>query len=147
MTVRQLPATDRDRAIASLATFLKLYLPGKPLSVRIDAAKRERTSHQLNALFGVAYTSLMDQMGLMGEKERERMHADFCGLFWGWKEYSVLGQARKVPIRTTTTDENGQRSVISADEQWKFYFFIQRTAAEYGYDVPDPDPMYGVKER
>jgi len=32
-------------------------------------------------------------------------------------------------------------------EALEFYAFIQERAAEYGYDVPDPDPMWRARAR
>lgn len=142
MPSRPIPATDREQAIASLARFIEYFLPGKELVVTVEEAKQERTAKQRASLFGVAYKSLMEQMGLSGSREQDDLHTFLLGEYFGWKEKTVLGGMRKVPVRTTTTDADGKREVISTREQLDFYAWIQRRAAEHGFDVPDPDPMW-----
>jgi len=132
---RNIPPTDRDHAIASLSRLVADYLPGKPLRVTITQLRSERTHAQNNALFGVAYAALKEQTG----NDPDDLHTYFCGEFFGWEEIDVMGKKRVVPRRTTTTDENGRRSVMPKIEFSDFYGFIQRRAAEVGYDVPDPE--------
>ena len=139
MIERTISASNRDTGIYEFARLAKYFRPGKDITLTVSEVKRERTSKQLHALFGVAYKSLMDQMGLRGAAEKDELHATFCGEFFGWRTDVILGVARKVPVRTTTTDENGNRDVISSREQLELYSFIQQKSAEYGYTVPDPD--------
>jgi hypothetical protein len=62
------------------------------------------------------------------------------GLYWGTKpKRKPGGRIEQVPIRTTTTDENGKRSVISRSEFSEFVAFIQRFAAQHGVIIPDPE--------
>lgn len=145
MTTRTLPASDRADAIASLARLLEHFLPGRELEISIEEWKPERSSKQRNALFGCAYKALMEQMGLSGAREKDDLHTTLCGSYWGWRTVEVLGTARRVPVRTTTTNEKGRRDVISMREQLEFYEFIQRQAAEYGFCVPDPDPAWRIR--
>jgi hypothetical protein len=51
------------------------------------------------------------------------------------------------PVRTTTTNEAGERDVVDTVTMARMYDFIQRTAAGYGIDVPSPDPMWSQRER
>lgn len=136
MAERIIPAQDREQAIASFARLVEHFLPGRELVVTVDEVKEERSEKQRRSLFGVAYKSLMEQMGLRGESDKQELHEVFCGGYWGWKE---VGMVRR-PVRTTTKDENGKRDVLSVRQQMAFYSFIQQRAAEYGYDCPDPDP-------
>ena len=139
---RLVPATDREEAIASFARLVLHFLPGKDLMVSVEEAKVERTEKQRASLFGVAYKALMAQMGLSGEREKNDLHEFLCGEYFGWREKSGLGATHRFPARTTTTDEHGKRDVLSIRRQIEFYEFIQRRAAEYGYDVPDPSPLW-----
>ena len=138
MVGRLIPATDREQAIASFTRLVANFLPGKDLVVTVEEAKEERTGKQRAALYAAAYGALMEQMGLRGEKDKQGLHEMFCGEYWGWRD---VGMVRR-PVRTTTTDENGKRDVISVRQQMAFYSFIQQRAAEYGFDCPDPDPEY-----
>ena len=139
MLERTITASNRDFGVDEFARLAKSFMPGKDITLTVSEVKRERTSKQLHALFGVAYKSLMDQMGLRGAAEKDELHSTFCGEFFGWRTDVILGVARKVPVRTTTTDENGNRDVISSRGQLELYSFIQQKSAEYGYTVPDPD--------
>jgi hypothetical protein len=56
-----------------------------------------------------------------------------------------MGAWSKRPVRTTTTNEQGERDVIGKLLMAEFYEFIQRRSAEVGFDVPDPDPLWFTK--
>lgn len=142
MPDRLIPADNRDEAIQSFARLVRHFLPGRDLVVTVDEVKQERTGKQRAALFGVAYAALMEQMGLRGAREKDDLHEFLLGEYYGWREKPGLGTTRRFPVRTTTTDEAGNRDVISTRQQLAFYAWIQQRAAEYGYDVPDPDPEY-----
>lgn len=135
---REIPPQDRDTAIASLAAQLRRYLPGVRLEVRVRRKKRERSDLQNRALWGCAYKALQQQTG----NDPDDLHIYFCGEFFGWKVVTVMGQARRVPVRTTTKDEDGHRDVIDKGLMADFYDALQRRAAMVGYDVPDPDPEW-----
>lgn len=142
MPSRIIPPEDRSSAIDGFARLVRDFLPGRELKVTVEEHVPERSARQRASLFGVAYKALMAQMGLSGEREKAELHAFLCGEFFGWRQKQVLGETRKLPVRTTTTNENGQRDVISVRQQMEFYEWIQRKAAEFGFDVPDPDPEW-----
>lgn len=144
-TKRTIPSADRQQAIESLSRLLAHFLPGRDLVVTVEEFRPERSTKQSAALFGCAYKALMEQMGLRGERDKEELHTAMCGEFWGWRDSEALGTVRRVPVRTTTTGPDGKRDVISTTEALAFYAFIQQRAAEYGYDVPDPDPAWRVR--
>ena len=136
--IRILPATDRERAIASLVRLLTDYCPGKPVEVSIRPFKRKRTNRQNAALFGVAYPAVREQTG----EDVNRLHWYACGQFFGWKQVETFGKVSQEPVRTTTTDENGDRDVVPWDVFSDFYAAFQREMAGMGIDVPDPDPEW-----
>jgi len=106
--------------------------------VRIVRATKQRTDDQNHALFGVAYKALRDQTG----NDVDDLHTYFLGEYFGWVEHDVMGRSKLKPRRTTTTDEQGKRQVLNTVDFADFYDFIQRRAAEAGYIVPDPDPLW-----
>ena len=106
MVKRLIPASDRDRAIELLANFVRHYLPGKELVVDVDEFVEERTDRQRRTLFGVAYKELMAQMGLAGEREKDQLHEMMCGEYFGWRDAGAMGATARVPVRTTTRNED-----------------------------------------
>lgn len=145
MITRTLSADNRALDVESLSRLLNALLPGCEITVTAEQTKRERTRKQIASLFGVAYASLMAQMGLRGQADKDALHRDFCGDYFGWVEAAACGSFKRRPRRTTSTDERGNRDVICTRQQLDFYAFIQQTAAEFGYDVPDPDPEWHRK--
>lgn len=139
MPSRLIPADNRERAIELLGNLVRHHLYGKELVVTVEAFVEERSDKQRRSLFGCAYRALMEQMGLAGSRDKDQLHEMMCGEYWGWRESKALGVVKRVPVRTTTRNEQGERDVISVRQQMAFYAWIQQRAAEYGYDVPDPD--------
>ena len=138
---REIPAAEREGAIASLARQLARFLPGVALEVRVRRRTRKRSDLQNRALWGVAYEALRQQTG----NDKDDLHLFFCGDFFGWATYELMGEKRKRPRRTTTRDEEGKHDPIDVGLMADFYDHIQRRAAENGYDVPDPDPLWWEK--
>jgi hypothetical protein len=89
----------------------------------------------------------MEHIGLRGDKEKEELHEFYCGEYFGWKEYEIMGKKKSKPVRTTTTDEDGNRDVVDKSVMYDFYSFIQHQAAMTGKGifVPDPDPTWWMK--
>lgn len=137
MTAILIPGTNREARIASVERFLRQAMPGKKLLVEVKAYRPERSPAQNNSLFGVAYPPLMEFMGLAGDEEKQELHRDFCGEFFGWVA-SPLGNGRK-PKRTTTRDEYGNRDVLDTSRMQEFYEFVQRKGSEIGCYVPSPN--------
>jgi hypothetical protein len=127
------------RNFTSLISFLSSLPQEKDLQVTVSDVKKERSDLQNRALWGCAYETLHKATG----NDKDDLHTYFCGEFFSWVEYEVMGQKRKRPWRTTTRDENGKRDVISTMQLSDFYAFIQQRSAEtVGVYVPDPDPMW-----
>lgn len=136
--------TGRSHVLANVHAFIDRLPVGKSWRIEIKEARKERTLSQNSALWAVAYPPLMDFMGERGEKAKERLHEHFCGEFFGWFNPKI-GERR--PIRTTTKDEDGQDNTIDTVTMNDFYAEVQRVGAELGVDIPDPDPMYGIRDR
>lgn len=131
---------DRARITGNAARFLAMLPADVAWEVTVRRHRKQRTDPQNAALWGVAYPPLMEHIGLRGEKEREELHELFCGEFWGWVRYEILGKVKQRPRRTTTRDEHGRRDVIPWDVFCEFYAYIQQRGAQAGVYIPDPDP-------
>ena len=134
-----LPPKDRDKEIERIVTTARLIHPGKPVNVRFTIARPERTLPQVAYLHAVCYTMLSEHTGY----EKDEIEEYLLGAYFGWKEKKLPGnRVSSVPIRRTTTDEEGNRDVLEGRKFWDFVEWIQRVGARQGLVIPDPDPSY-----
>jgi len=144
-----LPIFNREIVIPRIAACLAALKRGKAYRITIKEEVDDRTVQQNRYLNGVPYKLLGDHFGY----ERDEISETMCGLYFGWREKKVprtphnRSGIRDVPMRTTTTDENGARDVLSARDFWEYVEFLQRFGAKYGVYIPDPDPSYNKIER
>lgn len=132
------------RSFTKLMAFLSSLDVTKEWQITIGSVKKERSPQQNKALWGCAYETLRKATG----NDKEDLHDYFCGEYFGWDIQDVMGQKKKKPKRTTTTDYDGHRDVISTIHLQDFYAFIQQRSAETaGVFVPDPDPMWWEHQR
>lgn len=132
------------RNFARLLGLLSAISATEEFQVTIGPIKKERSDLQNRALWGCAYRTLREATG----NDPDDLHTYFCGEYFGWTEYEVMGQKRKRPARTTTKDQSGKRDVITTLQLSDFYAFIQQRSAEtVGVYVPDPDPMWWSHEQ
>lgn len=126
------------------------FLEGLPLDkaweVTVREHKRKRSDQQNAALWGLAYKTLSEFMGLRGSEEIEVLHETICRLYFGEVKHEVLGATVTRPKRTTTTDETGKRSVLTIPEFMDFFAFVQQRASSVGCFIPDPDPEWFMKD-
>ena len=120
-----------------IAVYFARLDPTKPWQLIVGPWKKQRTLRQNNAMFGVAYRQLSD---FTGHTEPE-LHDIMCRLFFGEVTEEIIGVRKTKPLRTTTTNEDGERDVISREDMSRFYDLIVRTAAEQGCFIEDPNPL------
>lgn len=130
---------ERSQVLENLHAFIDRLPAAKSWRVEIKEARKERSGDQNAALWGVAYPALSDATGYTPDE----LHDAFCRRFFGTVEREVMGQVMTRPRRTTTTNEAGERDVISAADFARFYDMVQMVGAEAGIDVPSPDPLHG----
>ncbi len=144
MTQRYILRKDNTRpnVLANAHAFLDRLPDTREFEIVVKRHVKRRTDKQRRSLFGVAYKAIMEAAGYQGDAEKRKLHENMCGDYFGWKDDPILG---RVPERTTTTNEHGERDEISTLDALDMYYFIQRKAAEFGIDVPDPDPYWRAK--
>jgi hypothetical protein len=135
----------RETQIARIARFLADLSINKGWKIEVTEARSQRSIAQCRYLNGVAYKLIGEATGY----ERDDISEYLCGLAYGWRDKKVPKTPRNpegvesVPVRTTTTDENGKRSVLSRTEFADYVAFVQRFAAKrLNLCIPDPDPDY-----
>jgi hypothetical protein len=140
--VAVLPPTDRASKLDELARFLASVFPGRPVRVKWEIARPDKTPAQNRYLWAVPYKLLEEHTGM----EAEDLHEWNCGAQWGWKDKRVPKTPRNpsgiesTPIRTTTRDADGNPDPCSADEMEALWSRCQRKGAALGLLIPDPDP-------
>lgn len=138
---------SREKIIVRIASVLTGLSLDKPWQIEIKEHKRRRSDAQCRYLNGVCYKMIGDVIGY----ERDEISEFLCGTFFGWKDKRVPKKpsnptgVESVPIRTTTTDADGRRSVLNKQEFADYVAFCQRFAASKGIFVPDPDPDYALQ--
>lgn len=144
-----LPMLNRERVIPRIAAYLAGLPTSKAHRIIVKQEADDRTTQQNRYLNGVPYKLLGDHFGY----ERDEISEQMCGQYWGWRQKKVprtphnRSGIRDVPMRTTTTDENGARDVLSTRDFWEYVEFLQRFGSKYGVFIPDPDPSYKHLER
>lgn len=93
-----------------------------PLDVLVKPYKKKR-SNQANRRLRALHKKAGDVTGCSGEE----MHVDCLCDYFGYTEHKMpSGYIRRKPIRTTTTDENGERDVLKGDEFTKFMTWVEQ---------------------
>jgi hypothetical protein len=135
--------SNSERDLTRVVAVLSAAPKDKDLQVTIGPAKKDRSADQNSSLYGVAYKALSEFTGYTAPE----LHDCFLRAYFGEVEVEVMNRRFTKPRRTTTTDEAGERKLLSTVEFNAFYKFIQQKGAEIGCWVPDPDPLWHqVKE-
>ena len=107
----ELREQDTDRALQAI-----MALPrDRAYRLSVEEAKSERSMQQNKYLFGCAYELISKEQGY----EKADLHEDFLKMHFGVKLKRVPKcrdypeGLKEVPLRTTTTDENGRRSACA----------------------------------
>lgn len=139
-------AEQRRTRAARVATFLADLSTEKTWEVIVRPFRRKRSNDQNAYERGVCCVMLANAVGY----DPDDVHEFLCGTYFGWRQVkcpktpSNPAGVRDVPIRTTTTNPEGEREVLNKQDYWDFVEFIQRFGAERGVLIPDPSSEYTV---
>lgn len=135
------PTEKRELIANRVRQFILDVTPGKRIKITVERYVKSRSNPQCRWLNGVAYKALSDLTGYSRDAISEYMN----GTYYGWKQEkcpktpSNPKGVKDVPIRTTTTDENGNRKVQTTLEFEDYKIFVQKFGAEHGVQIPDPE--------
>lgn len=110
-----------------------------PIEVTAEKWKTSRTSAQNRYLFGPCYTPICEVTGY----EKSDIHEYCLGRHFGWADKKCPKTPRNPegfeskPVRTTTTDENGKRKLLSKKEFSEFVDTVHRIAAKAGVFITE----------
>ena len=143
-----LPRGSRQKSLPRALAILESLDEETAWKVTIEPARSTRSNSQNAYLWGVVNKMISDATGY----EAAEVHEYLCGQHFGWKDKRVPKTPRNpsgvesVPRRTTTTDFEGKRHVLTTTEFSDYVDFVQRFAAKkLGIFIPDPDPGYSVQ--
>jgi len=126
----------RAQVLRNACKFIESLPLDKTWRITIEPQTKDRTSRQNRYLNGVVYKTVGDALGY----ERDDISEWFCGEIFGWRERSKPGgRVERVPVRTTTTDEDGRRRVQSREEFANYTERCIRLAIQHGIYVPEPN--------
>lgn len=132
----------RSRRICEVVDHLEDLPMGRSWRVSVEEAKSERSLQQNKYLFGVAYKLISETTGC----EKLDIHADMLKQHFGTRLKKVPRSKYhpdgldEVPVRTTTTDEHGRRSVLGKMQFAEFVDFVHRWAmVNLDLYIPAPD--------
>ena len=144
-----LPKGQRRRSVELAQLAIANLDSDEAWKITAEPVKSTRSNSQNAYLWAVPYKLISEATGY----EVEEVHEYFLGRFFGWKDKKVPKTPRNpegvesVPMRTTTTDEHGKRSVLSVDQFGEYVAYIQRFGAvKLGLVIPDPDPMHSERQ-
>lgn len=137
----------RSHDIGRVVHALEELSEEKTWRVTVEEHKAERSNPQNSYYWGVVVEMMSNATGY----ESEEIHEYLCGARWGWKDKRVPKTPRNpagvesVPVRTTTTDKDGKRSVLNKVQFEEFIEFARRVAStKLSLFIPDPDPNYQI---
>jgi hypothetical protein len=119
-----------DRLLATLAN------REFPVQVEVARFQKKRTPEANAYLWGVCYAVMSSESGY----EREEIHHAMCCKYFGTKVIEVMGERFERPLRTTTTNEEGDAEWLGRGPFAEFVDFVIREAAMwYGVAIPPPN--------
>lgn len=104
-----------------------------PVEITVKRHQKKRSPEANAALWGVCYAMMADVSGY----EKDEIHHIMCCKYFGTKVVEVMGERIERPIRTTTTNENGEQEWLSPGEFAAFVEFVIREAA-FWFDIAIP---------
>lgn len=116
------------RSFARLMGFLTAFPMDKAIKVTVVEARSTRSLEQNAYLWGVVYPTVLQHLPGWDAND---LHEYFLGEWSGWQTLEGFGRKRLKPIRRS--------SKLSTSEFIDFVDFIQRTMAEKGVVIPDPN--------
>lgn len=128
--------SDMPQVLTYCVSFLQKLAVEKPQqkwSVKIEEAKRARSLGSNNFYWGFVVTPMAEALGY----SENEMHDELLGSYFGWVQKEFRGHVRDVPRRTTTTNENGERDVLTGERMRLYMAHCQKIAAEMGVCLPD----------
>jgi len=119
-----------ERSLTRIVAVLSALAKDKAWKVEIKEAKPTRSNEQNAYLWGVVYEAIRQQLPGW---DADDVHEYCLGEWSGWEMLEGFGRRRLRPVRRS--------SKLTTVEFMDYVAFIQRTMAEKGIWIPDPNEM------
>lgn len=129
------PDSSRVGVLANCCAFLHKLDAGKAWRVTVKPYRKPRSLTANSYLWSAVYPEIVRALGHTDEDWHEFM----CCQYFGTRHVVLCGAQHSRPIRTTTTDQDGKRSVLDSRSFWEFVEFVRDQAAAGGVYVPGPN--------
>lgn len=114
---------DRDRWVAFVEA------QPLPLDVKCEPWKEPRKLTANAFLWAFIYKPLVERCGFTSDD----WHTHYCGEIFGWREVvTPAGHVEYRPVRTTTTNEYGERDVLKGEAFNAFMIRVEEDCAKRG---------------
>ena len=139
---------DRSRHIGRVCAYLESLPLEQAWAVSVEEKKNKRSLEANAYYWGVVVEMISQATGY----EAEEVHTYLCGTRWGWKDKRVPKTPRNpeglesVPVRTTTMNAEGKRSVLGTAQFMEFIEFAVRFAAQK-INILIPEPQSDWRQR
>lgn len=119
-----------ERSLTRIVSVLSALARDKAWKIEIKEARPTRSNEQNAYLWGVVYETIKQHLPGW---DADDIHEYCLGEWSGWETLEGFGRKRLRPIRRS--------SKLTTSEFMDFVGFVQRTMAEKGIYIPDPNEM------
>lgn len=127
--------TRRERVAVEMSKFLAALSDSSSWKIEISQYRRPRSCPANAYHFGVVLPTIVREKGGTSDDWHELL----CGEYFGWRKAELVGKSISRPVRTTTTNDMGNRDVLDTLAFWRFVEFCRDMAAQGGVYVPGPN--------
>lgn len=122
------PAEGRTASAQRIAAFIESAVPGKPLRVTVEVARKRRSDEQNKYWWGVVVATFCQRLEGWSPED---VHTYLCGEHFGWERIEGLGKVRLRPIKRSSKLSKGEFAELVAK--------AQQIGAEHGIYIADPN--------
>ena len=106
--------------------------PDRNYFIEVGEWKKPRTNQQNAFLWGVVYSSIIEQGGeALRGWNRDDIHEYFLGEYGGWQTLEGFGRKRMKPLKRSSN--------LNKQEFTDYLMFIEQKCLEMGIHIPEPN--------
>ena len=124
--------TTHEQFMLAASKMVKGLSPDRNYFIEVAEWKKPRTNQQNAFLWGVVYSSVIEQggEGLSGWT-RDDLHDYFLGECFGWETLEGFGRKRMKPLKRSSN--------LNKQEFTDYLMFIEQKCLDMGINIPEPN--------